>query len=158
MISEAGGPAPENKAGNRAGNTAGHRTGHTRIARTALRRTVETITARAFQVGGSNVTAELDDDSGRLGVKVSVQLALPPLLGPRPDAGTALDGTALDGTALDGTATHGTVFEKAQAARTELVARSLELTGMELGRVDIRLTGSKQAQMRESQSTERRVQ
>ncbi|PRB37037.1 hypothetical protein CQ020_21560 [Arthrobacter sp. MYb23] len=148
MISEAGGPAPENKAGNRAGNTAGHRTGHTRIARTALRRTVETITARAFQVGGSNVTAELDDDSGRLGVKVSVQLALPPLLGPRPEAGTALDGTA----------THGTVFEKAQAARTELVARSLELTGMELGRVDIRLTGSKQAQLRESHSTERRVQ
>ncbi len=157
MISEAGGPAPgttaENEARHEAGNTAGHRTGHTRIARTALRRTVETITARAFQVGGSNVTAELDDDSGRLGVKVSVQLALPPLLGPRPDAGTALDGTA-----LDGTATHGTVFEKAQAARTELVARSLELTGMELGRVDIRLTGSKQAQMRESQSTERRVQ
>ncbi|MCP1411324.1 hypothetical protein [Paenarthrobacter sp. A20] len=144
MISEAGGPAPENNAG----NEAGHRAGHTRIARTALRKTVETITARAFQVGGSNVTAELDDDSGRLGVRASVQLALPPLLGPRPDAGTTLDGKA----------THGTVFEKAQAARTELVARSLELTGMELGRVDIRLTGSKQAQLKESHSTERRVQ
>ncbi|MCT9869851.1 hypothetical protein [Paenarthrobacter aurescens] len=116
----------------------GNRAGHTRIARTALRKTVETITAGAFQVGPGRVSAELEDDSGRLGVKVSVQLALPPLLGARTNAVT--------------------VFEQAQAARAELLARSLELTGMELGRVDIRLTGTKQAQFKESQSKERRVQ
>ncbi|WP_159706370.1 hypothetical protein [Arthrobacter sp. 18067] len=125
-------------AGPATGNRAGHRAGHTRIARTALRKTVETLTARAFQVGGSNVTAELEDDSGRLGVRVSVQLALPPLLGPRKGGVT--------------------VFEQARAARAELVARSLELTGMELGRVDIRLSGAKQAQSKERQPQERRVQ
>jgi hypothetical protein len=114
------------------------RAGHTRIARTALRKTVETLTARAFGVGGSSVTAELEDDSGRLGVRVSVQLALPPLVGPRKNAVT--------------------VFEQAEAARAELVARSLELTGMELGRVDIRLSGAKQAQSKEKQSRERKVQ
>ncbi|SEJ55368.1 hypothetical protein SAMN04487917_10738 [Arthrobacter sp. yr096] len=126
MTSQAGGPASEKRAG------------HTRIARTALRKTVETMTARAFGVGGSNVTADLEDDSGKLGVRLSVQLALPPLLAPRKGAAT--------------------VFDQAQAARAELVARSMELTGMELGRVDIRLTGAKPAQLKESQSKERRVQ
>jgi hypothetical protein len=130
MSSEAGGPA--------SGSGTESRAGHTRIARTALRKTVETLTARAFGVGGNNVTADLEDDSGRLGVRVSVQLALPPLLATRENAVT--------------------VFERAQAARAELVARSLELTGMELGRVDIRLSGAKQAQSKEKQSTERRVQ
>lgn len=109
------------------------RTGHTRITRAALRKTVETITAHAFQVSGNNVRAELEDDSGRLGVSVSVQLPPPPLLGPKKYTGT--------------------VFQQAQAARTQLAARGLELTGMELGRVDIRLTGAKHGQ-----SKERRVQ
>ncbi|MFE4195593.1 hypothetical protein ACFRJ9_06995 [Paenarthrobacter sp. NPDC056912] len=105
------------------------RSGHTRITRTALRRTVETITAQAFKVPAVNVAAELDDDSGKLGVRVSVQLAIPPLLGPRQVTGT--------------------VFERAQAARTEIVEQGLKLTGMELGRVDIRLTGAKQDQLQQ---------
>ena len=109
----------------RAGNdSAGMtRAGHTRITQQAIRKTLESVTAQAFRVGAGNVAAELEDDAGKLGVKVSVKLSLPPLLGPR--------------------TTTSTVFEQARAARTQLVSRGLELTGLEIGRVDIRLAGAK---------------
>ncbi|MEO3941218.1 hypothetical protein V3C41_09075 [Paenarthrobacter nicotinovorans] len=104
----------------RAGMT---RAGHTRITQQAIRKTLESVTAQAFRVGAGNVAAELEDDAGKLGVKVSVKLSLPSLLGPR--------------------TTTSTVFEQARAARTQLVSRGLELTGLEIGRVDIRLAGAK---------------
>lgn len=109
----------------RAGNdSAGMtRAGHTRITQQAIRKTLESVTAQAFRVGAGNVAAELEDDAGKLGVKVSVKLSLPPLLRPR--------------------TTTSTVFEQARAARTQLVSRGLELTGLEIGRVDIRLAGAK---------------
>lgn len=103
------------------------RAGHTRIARTALRKTVEAVTAEAFRVSGRNVTAELDDDGGKLGVRVAVQLALPRL--PAPQSSEPRHG--------------GNVFEQAQSARSRIVARGLQLTGMTFGRVDIRLTAGK---------------
>jgi hypothetical protein len=102
------------------------RAGHTRITPAALRHTIETIAAHAFGVPRSNVAAVLEDDSGRLGARVSVQLVLPPLLGPR---------QGLDG---------GTVFDRSRAARTAIIACGLDLTGRTLGRVDIRLSGAKQ--------------
>ncbi|WP_426005204.1 hypothetical protein ACPFL9_00835 [Paenarthrobacter sp. NyZ202] len=102
------------------------RAGHTRIARTALRKTVEAVTAEAFRVSGRNVTAELDDDGGKLGVRVAVQLALPQLPSPQSDPRHG-----------------GNVFEQAQSARSRIVARGLQLTGMTFGRVDIRLTAGK---------------
>ncbi len=114
--------------------TAAARAGHTRIARAALQKTVEAITARAFRVDAHQVRAELEDDAGKLGVNLTVKMALPPLLAPRKDSG-------------------GSIFDHAHAVRTELVARGLELTGLELGRVDIRLMGAKP-----QQSKERRVE
>lgn len=107
--------------------------GHNRITHHAIRHTVEAVTARAFRVSRDNVTAALEDDDGKLGVSVSVKLTLPPLLGPR-------NGT-------------GTVFELAQHARTEIASRGAELTGLEIGRVDIRLTGGKQDQPKERRVT-----
>lgn len=109
------------------------RAGHTRITRHALRKTLEAVTAQAFRVGTGNVAAELEDDAGKLGVSLSVKLSLPPLPGPRK--------------------TTGTVFQQAQAARTQLVSRGLELTGLEIGRVDIRLTGAKEQPRTKQQST-----
>ena len=110
------------------------RAGHTRIARTALQKTVEAIAARAYRVDVNSVKADLDDDSGKLGVSISVKLAMPLLQATRSSAGNS---------------PRATVFEKAQAVRTELVARGRELTGMELGRVDIRLLGAKTQQPKE---------
>ncbi|ASN22007.1 hypothetical protein [Arthrobacter sp. YN] len=109
------------------------RAGHTRITQHALRKTLEAVTAQAFRVRAGNVAAELDDDAGRLGVSLAVKLSLPPLLGPRK--------------------TTGTVFQQAQAARTQLVSRGLELTGLEIGRVDIRLAGAKEQPRTKQQST-----
>ena len=102
------------------------RAGHTRITPAALRHTIETIAAHAFGVPRSDVAAVLDDDAGRLGARVSVKLALPPLLGPRqgPDGGS--------------------VFDRSRVARTAIIARGLDLTGRTLGRVDIRLSGATQ--------------
>ncbi|ABM06906.1 MULTISPECIES: hypothetical protein [Micrococcaceae] len=108
--------------------TAGARLGHNRITHTAIRTTLEALTARAFRVDRSNVSAELKDDAGKLGVSVSVKLALPPLLEPRIGSGT--------------------VFDMAQSARADVVSRGVELTGLEIGRVDIRLVGGHQEQQR----------
>ncbi|MGR0161948.1 hypothetical protein [Paenarthrobacter nitroguajacolicus] len=106
-----------------------HARGHNRITPNAIRQTVEAVTARAFRVGRVNVTASLEDDAGKLGVSVSVKLTLAPLMEPR-------NGT-------------DTVFELAQQARTEIVSRGAELTGLEIGRVDIRLTGGNHEQPKE---------
>lgn len=110
------------------------RAGHTRLTHTAIRKTVESVTANAFSVAMGNVSAKLDDDAGKLGVSVSVKLALPQLLKPRNSAGSV--GT-------------GSVFEQAQTARKEIVARGTGITGLEIGRVDIRLTGGKAEQPKE---------
>lgn len=111
------------------------RPGHTRITRTALRHTIETVTAHAFGVPRRNVAAELEDDAGRLAAAVTVQLALPPLLGsPQVLAGPS-------------------VFDRSRAARETIITRGRELTGMTMGRVDIRLSAAKP----QGQHQERRV-
>ena len=98
------------------------RAGHTRITPAALRHTVEAITARAFGVHASGVSARLDDDSGRLGVAVSVPLALPSLLEPRAEAGQS-------------------IVDRSRKARSAIITEGRAITGMTLGRVDIRLLG-----------------
>lgn len=115
--------------GPRPGTDAGDRAGRNRLTHTAIRKTVESVTANAFRVATGNVSATLDDDAGKLGVSVSVKLALPQLLKPR-NGGL-------------------TVFEQAQSAREQIVARGREITGLDIGRVDIRLTGGKAEQPRE---------
>lgn len=100
------------------------RAGHTRISPAALRHTVETIAAQAFGVPPTDVSARLDDDSGRLGVSVSVPLALPSLLEPGTEAGRSL-------------------FDRSREARSAIISRALAITGRTLGRVDIRLGGAK---------------
>lgn len=112
------------------------RTGHTRITRTALRHTIEAVTAQAFRVPRGNVAAELEDDAGNLAAAVTVQLALPPLLGPRPDQAP------------------GSLFERSRTARQNILDRGQQLTGMQLSRVDIRLSGAKHQR---DQQQERRV-
>lgn len=107
--------------------------GHNRITHHAIRQTMEAVTARAFRVGKDNVTAALEDDAGKLGVSVSIKLRLEPLLEPRNSSGT--------------------IFERAQQARAEITSRGTELTGLETGRVDIRLTGGKQEVSKERRVT-----
>lgn len=104
------------------------RSGHTRITHTALRKTLEAVTAQAFEVDAGAVAVELADHRGLLGVAVTVKLPPPPLL-----------------------SRHGgpTVFERAHLARAAITDHGFALTGMMLGRVDIRLTAAKRASKRE---------
>ncbi|GAA3269505.1 hypothetical protein AAU01_23330 [Paenarthrobacter aurescens] len=111
----------------------GARTGHNRITHNALRKTVETVAAQAFNVGPGNVAVSLEDDGGKLGISVSVALPLPPLLGmPYSDMAP-----------VEARPGEGTVFAMARQARADIVAQGAELTGLEIGRVDIRLHGDK---------------
>lgn len=103
------------------------RPGHTRITRAALRHTIEAVTAHAFGVPRRNITADLEDDAGRLAAAVTVRLALPALLGASLESG------------------QGSLFDRSRAARAAIAARGQELTGRTLGRIDIRLSGSKPA-------------
>ncbi|MEV7663844.1 hypothetical protein [Paenarthrobacter sp. NPDC089316] len=105
------------------------RAGHNRLTHAAIRKTVESVTVQAFGVEADNVSAALEDDAGKLGVSLSVKLALPALLKPQRQAGT--------------------IFEQARSAREEIVARGTEITGLDIGRVDIRLTGGKPEQPRQ---------
>ncbi|UKA49712.1 hypothetical protein LFT48_20145 [Arthrobacter sp. FW305-123] len=111
----------------------GARAGHNRITHNALRKTVETVAAQAFNVGPGNVAASLEDDGGKLGISVSVALPLPPLLGTPYPVGPAVEDRPGE----------GTVFAMARQARADIVAQGAELTGLEIGRVDIRLNGDK---------------
>lgn len=103
------------------------RPGHTRITRTALRHTIQAVSAHAFGVPRRNVTADLEDDAGRLAAAVTVRLVLPDLLGNPQDVG------------------QGTLFDRSRTARAAIMALGEELTGRSIGRVDIRLSGSKPA-------------
>lgn len=104
------------------------RTGHTRITYAALRKTLEAVTAQAFDVAAGAVGAELADDGGLLGVRLTVKLMPPPLLdrhvGP-------------------------TIFERAHLARGTIAEHGFALTGMRLGQVDIRLAAAKRQPQRE---------
>ncbi|HKU34957.1 MAG TPA: hypothetical protein VJP90_05360 [Paenarthrobacter sp.] len=104
------------------------RSGHTRITHTALRKTLEAVTAQAFGVDAGAVAVELADDRGLLGVAATVKLMPPPLRNRH--AGP-------------------TMFERSHVARAAITDHGFALTGMMLGRVDIRLTAAKRASKRE---------
>ncbi|MFF2844247.1 hypothetical protein [Paenarthrobacter sp. NPDC057981] len=106
------------------------RIGHNRLTHAAIRKTVETVTAQAFHVATGDVSATVEDDAGKLGVKVSIRLTLPPLLKQSPTPRKPQPGP-------------DTVFGQARAARQEIVARGTAITGLAIGLVDIRLTGGK---------------
>ncbi|WP_406636599.1 hypothetical protein [Pseudarthrobacter quantipunctorum] len=120
------------------------RRGYNRISPAALRHTLETVAAEAFGVPGKNVDADLRDDGGTLGAAISVQLPLPPLLSRGP--GPAKGAVALGGTAAGVTAASGTLFEQARRARDTILRRGADLSGLQMGTVDITLAGAGQPQ------------
>lgn len=104
------------------------RTGHTRITKPALTHTVEAVAAAAFGVPRREVRVTLADDGGALGITVSVPLPAPSLLQ------AAQNPSAVD---------HGggTVFDRAERARNGIRETAQQVTGSQVGRIDIRLTG-----------------
>lgn len=105
------------------------RAGHTRIAPAALKHTVEAVAAVAFGVPPGQVAAALDDDAGKLGVALTVRLPAPALLEPAPEHSP-----------------RHSAFEQAHIARLKVSIVGRQITGMELGRINIRLAAAKRRQ------------
>lgn len=101
------------------------RAGHTRITARTLVKVVEAVTAEAFGIPAASVGVGLHDVKGRLGVTPKVAVIVPSLqAAPRiPDAEA------------------DTVYARASRARAEIIRRVGLVTGAEVGRVDIRVTG-----------------
>ncbi|HKU03861.1 MAG TPA: hypothetical protein VJQ80_13715 [Arthrobacter sp.] len=102
------------------------RPGHTRIAPPALRHALEAVAAGAFGIGRDDVHATLQDDAGKLGVDLLVRLPPPPLLAP-------------------GTRGQQSVFERASIARLRISSLGQKITGLQCGRINIRLGAGGQA-------------
>lgn len=96
------------------------RPGHTRIAQPALRHALEAVAAGAFGVRREDVHATLQDDAGKLGVDLVVRLPPPPLLAPD-------------------TQRQQSAFERASIARLKISALGQRITGLQCGRINIRL-------------------
>lgn len=110
------------------GAAATGRTGHTRITKSALTHTAEAVAAAVFGVPRREVRVALADDGGSLGITVSVPLPAPSLLQ------VAQDPSLVEHSG-------GTVFDRAARARDGIRETAQQITGSQVGRIDIRLTG-----------------
>lgn len=106
----------------------GRRPGHTRITSAALHHTLEAIAADAFRIPAGEVKARVNDEHGRLSVTVAVALAMP-----------SLTDAARNPAVVP--AAGGTLYERAEQARTDIIAGASRIAGATVARVDIRLTG-----------------
>ncbi|NUT71607.1 hypothetical protein [Pseudarthrobacter sp. C4D7] len=102
------------------------RQGHTRIEQAALRHTLEAVAAGAFKVRSGDVSATLHDDAGKLGVDLQVRLPPPPLLGPALAPGASGP-------------ERQPAFEQARIARLRISSLGQHITGLQCGRINIRL-------------------
>jgi len=130
------------------------RQGHTRMAPAALRHAVEAVAADAFGVRRNDVSAALQDDAGKLGVNLLVRLPAPPLLVRAAVPTDSRDMGVPDGAAQDRAAPERAaqdmerpalfepVFERARTARRQIALLGGRITGMECGRISIRLAGA----------------
>lgn len=135
------------------------RQGHTRMAPAALRHAVEAVAADAFGVRRNDVSAALQDDAGKLGVNLLVRLPAPPLLVRAAVPMDSVDRAARDRDSPDGAAQDMAapdravqdrerpalfepVFERARTARRQIALLGGHITGMECGRISIRLAGA----------------
>ena len=100
--------------------------GRTRIVPRALRRIVGIVTAESLGVASNEVSVELADDHGMLALTISTPIRVVSLQ--RITREPALR-------------TGGTILARSAASQTEIRRRVGELTGADIGRVTVRLTG-----------------
>ncbi|WP_309081367.1 hypothetical protein [Zhihengliuella sp.] len=92
--------------------------GHTRISTQALSGVAKAIASDLFQVPPGRINVVLDDDLGRLAIGINLPLPLH-----APGAGS------------------GSVWDRAVRTRDEIRAGFTRLTGSEVSRIDVRVTG-----------------
>ena len=103
--------------------------GHTRISTQALTSVARADAAEALGVTPHEVRAEWSDDDGLLVLSLVSPITVPPLAGVRREPGR-VPGFG------------GSVWDRAVAAKADILRRVTELSGARLSRVDIRISGA----------------
>lgn len=104
-----------------------HLPGRTKITARAVRRVVTAVTADAMEVPASSVSVELEDLGGALSIVAKSPVRLTPL-------GRSTGGSSL--------------VERLSSAQSTISERVLTLTGSDVRRVDLRITGAELQQRR----------
>ena len=102
--------------------------GRTRIVPRALRQVVSMVTAESLGVPSGQVRVELGDDHGRLSLTISTTIRV-----------VALSRITRDPDVI--ARTGGTILARSAQSQDEILRRVGELTGTDVGRVTVRLTG-----------------
>ncbi|WP_144630072.1 hypothetical protein [Arthrobacter woluwensis] len=100
--------------------------GHNRFSTQALTSLAKAACAEALDVPAQDVRVEWRDDDGLLALSVVSPVSIP-----------ALSEVVRDPSALAG----GTIWDRAVHAKSAIRARVMQLSGSELSRVDIRISG-----------------
>ncbi|MCZ2403347.1 hypothetical protein IV498_09160 [Paenarthrobacter sp. Z7-10] len=104
--------------------------GHNRITSQALTSIAQASAAEYFDVGPADVRVSWSDDGGLLALSLALPIGVPPL-------------TAVVRDPQRVAASGGPIWDRAVAGRAAILARVSELSGSTLGRVDIRMTGTR---------------
>ena len=102
--------------------------GRTRLMPRALRRLVGVVTAESLGVRADQVGVELGDDHGMLALTISTSIRVVPLSRIIREPSVIVR-------------TGGTILARSAQSQTEIRRRVGELTGADVGRVTVRLTG-----------------
>ncbi|MHA7172631.1 hypothetical protein [Arthrobacter monumenti] len=111
----------------RAGDRSGY-SGHNRISTQALTSVAQAAASEVLRVPGDQIRATWRDDTGLLALSLVLPIEIP-----------SLTRVARDPSALDNIG--GSIWERGLAAREIILEKITHLTGSQLSRVDIRITG-----------------
>ena len=103
--------------------------GHTRISTQALTSVAQAAAAEALGVTAHEVRADWADDDGLLALSLLAPITVPPLTTVLRDPGR-IEGFG------------GSIWDRAVAAKADILHRVTELSGARLSRVDIRIGGA----------------
>lgn len=102
--------------------------GHNRISTQALTSLAQAAAAEALGVTPREVRADWSDDGGLLALSLVAPIAVPPLRTVLRDPGRVA-------------AFGGSIWDRTVSAKASILRRVTELSGAELSRVDIRISG-----------------
>ena len=104
--------------------------GHNRISTQALTSLAKAAAAQALGVDAQDVRADWTDDDGLLALSLVTPISIPPL------QSVVLDPARVE---IAG----GSIWDRTVKAKESILARVSELSGSQLSRVDIRVSGAK---------------
>lgn len=102
--------------------------GHNRISTQALTSLAKAAAAQALGVDAQDVRADWTDDDGLLALSLVAPISAPPL-----------QAAALDPSRLE--VLGGSIWERSVSAKSHILSTVAELSGAQLSRVDIRISG-----------------